>query len=139
MASGALCEYCKLISIDYQNVDADHTYIATQYERYDQHPDFPGLRDSAAAGCEVCGLLRYGIQAQFKERKVVLKPGFASWDHRVLISTGRLFLENPVNIKIADALNGPYRLFLLVTAPAIPGTPVSFDIYADEGISFAYD
>jgi hypothetical protein len=60
------CKHCSLIVPDCSK--SDNGLIRTDYERVDQYPEFPGLKASAKAGCELCKLFRRTIRSVWAAR-----------------------------------------------------------------------
>lgn len=60
------CAHCCLVVPD--RARAENGLIKTAYDRVDEYPDFPGLKATAKAGCELCRLLRKAVRAQWVAR-----------------------------------------------------------------------
>jgi hypothetical protein len=103
------CSYCAVIVPDRRK--AINGKIKTSYERVDLYPDFPELKSSARAGCELCKLIRKTIRAQWTLRPM-MESGVGSlreqdewwgelfdapWDRKVRLYSAGFTLQKVTN------------------------------------------
>lgn len=133
-----LCSYCNLVRIDFTVVSKNR--IPLPYSRLDKYPDFPSLAHSAAAGCEVCRVLRFRIQRQYRDKLPKLRSDTEPWDQNVSIQNARFFLENGIlndEYNVEEKANGPYQLVFALHASEIHTEHITLSVYADEGTAAA--
>lgn len=135
MTQDQLCKDCaRVLHLNYNTRDSTRI----EYNRIDQHPDFPTLKATALSGCPSCGVIRHGIQRRLEELDVCNLPQFATWDRIVSIETFIVALENDVfNDPLPQEENGPFRFSVRFSARDLLEHDkwASFVVYADEGIS----
>jgi hypothetical protein len=133
MSLRALCQHCSKIEIDCSRTDDND--ITIEFERHDYYPGLPALTKSAQDGCEICGLFKEGIQAQFRREEPRLKSGVSEWDGGFTVTLLNIFRENGIlNNHVDESVNGPFRLVLNIEAPQIKLCRVPFNIFAEKGI-----
>ncbi len=101
------CEHCRLFIPDRAEATTSGR-ISIPYHRVDLYPDFPGLKASAKAGCDLCRLIRKAIRSSWAARPMDDRSGNALsdrepmyyelfdtlWDRKVRIYNARFTFDS---------------------------------------------
>jgi hypothetical protein len=85
-----LCVYCSQVDIDprimkdfrgrnLRETMNSNSWYTTGQSRSDLYPDFPGLKASAEAGCQLCSSLRHQILQSFEQKPLEFKSQDPLW------------------------------------------------------------
>lgn len=66
LQASKLCEHCRAVVPDRTKLSRNK--IPTEFERVDTFPDFPELKASGKAGCELCRLLRKTVRSTWSSQ-----------------------------------------------------------------------